>query len=71
MTWRQCCEQAIERFAEVNINKISSANTLMDWHKKFRKKDTFPHPNSKIQMNRKYSPPLLEYFPEARELFRF
>ena len=41
---------------------------MMDWHKKFRKKDTFPHPNSKIQLNRKYSPPILEFSPEAGEL---
>ena len=27
MTWRQCCEQTIERLFEVNITKISSAKT--------------------------------------------
>ena len=49
ITWAQCCEQAIERLAEVNIAKISCERTLMNWNKMFRKNETFPQPKKKIE----------------------
>ena len=63
ITWQWCCEEAIAQLASVGIKTINNYQTITDWHRKFRRNNSFTVPSSKKQ----YTPRLLELYPEAKE----
>ena len=63
-TWQQCCEEAIQELENVGYKTIKNWQTLSDWNRAFRVNGKFTHPNPK----KKYSPMLLDLYPEAKDL---
>jgi hypothetical protein len=44
VTWTNCCERAIAHKAKTGVEFCIRANTIIDWHKHIRIRNTMPHP---------------------------
>ena len=72
ISFKTCCDKAIEQMGEVGIKYIKNGNTIMQWNRVFRKNEIFPHPNIYVEMGKSENPLFLETFPEVRiELNKF
>ena len=67
-TWEDCCREAIEKLANVGIKSITGWRTIQDYNLTFRMKQCFPHPSIRVELGRKYTPMLLDLYPEARHI---
>ena len=61
-----CCKPAVEVLNQAHINDITNAEVLRRLNFMFSKNGgKFPHPNPNIAADKKNTPKLLEFFPEA------
>ena len=67
-SWGKCCDMAVKTLEQVGLKRITSGRTVESWNLLFRSHRKFAHPNIRIELNREYSPKLLDSFPEAKQL---
>ena len=67
VTWEYCCKKVVRKYEKEGFESVSY-RSIENWDISFRVKSKFPHPNIKVELNRKYSHWLLDAFPEAKPL---
>jgi hypothetical protein len=51
----------------VGFKQATQFKTVADWNIAFRRGDSFPHPNPRVQCGKVPLPRLFEKFPEAKD----
>ena len=59
---------AVESLAQVGLKRITPGCTIQNCNLLFRSHRKFAHPSIRIELNREYSPKLLDSFSEAKDL---
>ena len=64
-TWEDCCRHAINKMTKRGFSFVNNYRSVGNWNIQFRERYFFPHPNIRVELQREYSPRLLDSFSEA------
>ncbi|KAG7372149.1 hypothetical protein IV203_018292 [Nitzschia inconspicua] len=64
-TWLECCEIAVHEINLLGVTLTTRGDILSRWHRLFRTREAFLHPNLEARVGRDPLPPFLRMFPDA------
>ncbi|KAG7339826.1 hypothetical protein IV203_028287 [Nitzschia inconspicua] len=64
-TWLECCEIAVHEINLLGVTLTTRGDNLSRWHRLFRTREAFLHPNLEARVGRDPLPPFLRTFPDA------
>ncbi|KAG7338799.1 hypothetical protein IV203_028335 [Nitzschia inconspicua] len=64
-TWLECCEIAVHEINLLGVTLTTRGDNLSRWHRLFRTREAFLHPNLEARVGRDPLPPFLRMFPDA------
>ncbi|KAG7341316.1 hypothetical protein IV203_023267 [Nitzschia inconspicua] len=71
-TWLECCEIAVHEINLLGVTLTTRGDNLSRWHRLFRTREAFLHPNLEAGVGKDPLPPFLRIFPDAAtEIKRF
>ncbi|KAG7347145.1 hypothetical protein IV203_006214 [Nitzschia inconspicua] len=63
--WLECCEIAVHEINLLGVTLTTRGDNLSRWHRLFRTREAFLHPNLEARVGRDPLPPFLRMFPDA------
>ena len=49
VSFKTCCDQAIQRMGQFGVKYIKNGNTIMQWNRIFRRNEIFLHPIESVE----------------------